>query len=1174
MKAVKKFLAVFIVLSLVFCIAQPAYGLDQRGQMTDSVYFSVMSDIHYYPESLMGDKSEQWYSDCRAGAKQYNESDAILTSALTAVGEKAEEQGTKYLLIPGDLTRNSEYEAHVQLAKKLEAFEAEYGIQVIVTNGNHDVNVDAACTYENNFAQPTRATTAAEFREIYKNLGFDLATEEFKPTTENSHGMLSYVVDLNEGYRIIVVDGCIYDPDERGYSETGGYISDEQMKWIEAKTKEATAADKTPFMMIHHSLAPHMELEPSVTQDFTLVDYRAKAEAFADLGINYAFTGHLHTSDVSSVVSDKGNALYDCETPSLTGYPNQFRNVVFETYENGETLASFNNVDADSVLAISVDGKTYEQGTFKYDSFAICFGGFLSDDGYADVTEFLLGMASGALGGIANDIVSGGGILEYIKGLGIDVEEILKSFLSPYIGDGIGLGGYNIFSTDNIMWFVEDLCSQIEDLYLKDTSALIDALRPILNKLMSIPVSTKPCTKFIDDYHFGDASKPGTLGDAVLSAMCYWYSGNEDISDDAFMLDTIEQFENGDTIFTFFDTLLDVAFNDLVDGLLLSKLEIRLDTLFGDSCIGKKLGNGLNKNVLKYVLREDFSYKNLVDTVFGLGVLPYTSLFDVLDKLLIEEYLTDSQLESVGHTVAYSLSDFVTDSNPIKFGDYDVTYSSAKVTPEATTKNYRLPTMITLTMGEDSQTSATLNWFSKESLSATDIEIYKADGSTVTFTGNATDQEDVPFSMTKSEKIVERYYPGIDIGVIGFFKYYFNMYQHTISLTNLEPGTKYVYRVGNEEYGWWSETGTIETADGGNEVTFFHMSDPQSQNEKQYKQGWANTVEAAFKLYPDAKFIANTGDIVDFGMNNNQWQWVLDTAASNLMSTYHMPTTGNHESKDEHSTVNNFVLPNVPEQDTASGVYYSYTYNNVHVAVLNTNDLNSDEALNEAQVEWLKNDMNQSDAQWKIVTLHKALYSNGSHYDDDDVCAMREQLGKLMPELGIDLVLQGHDHVYLRTHSLDGNEIVQEKKVNLSYNNQVYESYLNPAGTSYVISGCSGVKTYLTKDVSLTDKLFPRAAKIVNAQSQVFSAIQIVDGVLYYNSYLVDGDEYECIDKFAIDKDGSGVQTQEPADIEVDKVETEKANVLDMIIKYLGKILNVAWNVFRMYVLEYAWKCK
>lgn len=1168
MKNVKKIFCVFITLAMVFCIAQPAYAADPKGKKTSSISFSVMSDIHYYPESLMGDKSEEWLNTSRSEAKEYNESDAILTSALTAVGEKAKEEGTKFLLISGDLTRNSEYEAHVKLAERLKEFEAKYGIQVIVTNGNHDVKVKNAATYENNTKEPTRSISGDEFREVYKDLGFDLACEEFTPQAADRHGMLSYVVDLDENYRLIVVDSCIYDPDEIGKSETGGYISDEQMTWIKAKVKEATDKGAEPLVMLHHGLAAHMKLEPSVTFAFPLDDYMDVSEQLADLGVNFAFSGHLHTNDISSVTSDNGNTLYDCETPSLTGFPNQYRNVDLVTYSNGETEATYENVDADCIKPISVDGKTYELGKFKYDSFGLCFGGALKEDGYADISELLTGIASNLLTNASKDIIASGGIIEYLKTKGIDVEKIIKDFLAPYIGDGIGLGGYEIFSSNNIMCFVDDLCSQIEDTYLKNPDELIKEVNAILNRVFSIQVSEIPCTKFIEDYHFGNASRGGNLGEAVLSAMYYWYTGNEDISDDKFIQDVIYQLENGDTAFRIFDELVDIVFNDVLNDMILAKLDVRIDTLFGDSETGHKLGTALNEKVLRYVLRDDFSYLNLVNTIFGIGVLPYTGIYDMVDKLVIKEYLTDSQIESIGHQLAYALSDFATDDVPIFKGDTDVTYSSAKVTPEATRENYRLPTMVSLTMGENSMTTATIGWFSKSTLKDTDIEIYELDGSPVKFSGKAT--ENASFTISTSEESVERYYPGIDLGVIGFFKYYYNMYRHTVKLSGLKPGTKYVYRVGNEKYGWWSETGTIETADGGDKVTFFHMSDPQSQNEKQYKNSWAKTVETAYELYPDAKFIMNTGDLVDCGMNSNQWQWMFDTASKDLMSTYLMPATGNHEEKDDNATVNNFVLPNVPTQDTSSGVYYSYTYNNVHVAVLNTNDLGEDKALNNSQIEWLKEDMQQSSAQWKVVALHKALYSNGSHYDDKDVCAMRKQLSSLMPELNIDLVLQGHDHVYLRTHSLDGNETVTEKKVSLKHGSEVYDSYLNPTGTTYVISGCAGVKTYLVKDTSLTDKLFPRAAKTAVADSQMFSAIEIDGGVMYFNSYIIRDGKTECVDKFAIDKDGSGTVTDETPDILPDEVEDEEVNVLETVFKYFKKIINIAWNIFKMYFID--WK--
>ena len=88
-----------------------------------------------------------------------------------------------------------------------------------------------------------------------------------------------------------------------------------------------------------------------------------------------------------------------------------------------------------------------------------------------------------------------------------------------------------------------------------------------------------------------------------------------------------------------------------------------------------------------------------------------------------------------------------------------------------------------------------------------------------------------------------------------------------------------------------------------------------------------------------------------------------------------------------------------------------------------------------------------------METVHKAPYSNGSHFDDDDVIQLRKELSTLMPELGIDVVLQGHDHVYLRTGVMNNNEVVQTKTKTVTYGGRNYTAKLDPTGSIYVISG-------------------------------------------------------------------------------------------------------------------------
>lgn len=1161
MKNFKKILSVILALVMLTGMVQltsSAYAQETKSELP----FYTVSDIHLYPESLMGNRSKEFIEYCRIHSKMFNESEQILRTGLYTIVKRAKESGTKYVIIPGDLTKDSEYEAHARLAEILKEYQDKYDIKFFVINGNHDINTIWACSFENDTEEPARAITAAEFPQVYADFGYADAIDRYAypENGDKEQGALSYVADLDENYRLIVVDSCHYSFDEPQKDVTNGSVTPELMSWIKKWANKSKEDGKTPFMMIHHNMAPHMEVEPSITFAFTLDDYMPVAEQFASWGINYIFSGHLHTNDVASVVNDDGQVLYDFETPSLTGYPNFYRENVIGTKANGETTMYSKAVDFDKETKMTFDGVTYDNGTYKYRAFDLCFGGGTEQSEKANVTQFLVGIVKAYLGPYIKQINEAGGVLPFLKTMNIDLEKILSDFLKPYIGNGFKIGSHNIFSVDNLIWFIDDLLTQVSDLYIKDPSKLYSLLTDVVDELMSLEVADVPCTKFIEDFGFGDENKNGTLADAVLSAMYYWYTGNEDSSDDEFILSVIDKLENGDTAERIFNKLIDLVLHDLVEDAILAKLEIRLDKLFADTEIQKKMGEEINY-LLSYVLRGDFTYMNLVNTVFELGVLPYKDLYDVLDKLLLSEYITYSQLESIGIFIAYVLNDFTTDENPQAFGDSDVICTSSTVAVEATTKNYRMPTMVSVTPGDDSQTQATVSWFSKYSLDG-DIEIYKTE-TEPTFKGKETQTPD--FKIKKETQTVERSFPGIDLGVFGLFNYAFNMNRHTVKLSGLEPGATYYFRVGNEKYGWWSKTGKITTADGTQNVTFFHMTDPQSQNERQYNRSWVKVLDTAFGLYPDANFIINTGDLVDHGDNNKQWQYMFDCASEKLMSTYMLPASGNHEAKGTNATANYFVLPNMPEQDTITGVYYSFDYNNIHFAVINTNDTD-DNGLSKEQTEWLTKDMQASDAKWKFVSMHKAIYSQGSHYDDKDVCALRDQLSVLMPQLGIDMVFEGHDHVYLRTASLINNEKEAAEKAYLLKDENVFKTWVSPKGTSYVISGTAGVKTYTEKISTKTDKYFPRGEKVLSVDAPMFSAVRIEDGILYFEAYAVKENENVCVDRFAIAKDISqGSLAEDFDEAEEQDNENNALSFLKTCFEYLVKILTVVYNVYRMY---------
>lgn len=108
---------------------------------------------------------------------------------------------------------------------------------------------------------------------------------------------------------------------------------------------------------------------------------------------------------------------------------------------------------------------------------------------------------------------------------------------------------------------------------------------------------------------------------------------------------------------------------------------------------------------------------------------------------------------------------------------------------------------------------------------------------------------------------------------------------------------------------------------------------------------------------------------------------------------------------------------------------YSFDYGNVHFVSLDANDYVN--PLDPELIEWLRNDLRYSKADWKIVTYHHpAFNSSPKHYDYQ----IMRLLSPLLEEQGVDLVLAGHVHNYQRTVPLK------------------FDPKKNPAGTDYIIS--------------------------------------------------------------------------------------------------------------------------
>lgn len=1125
-----KAISVILILSLLIACVPMMASAD-----TAKIRFGVISDIHYLAPSLKGGDSEEWLEFVQNKHKEYNDLDSLLDNALDGVLRNAVEGGENYVLLPGDLTKDGELESHKALAEKLEKFEADTGIQVFVIPGNHDINNSNAITFENGYEEPAEKTSPEQFREIYDNLGFDMADSFFVPEEGKKGGMLSYAATLGN-YRLIAIDSCMYSEDngaEGNEHMTDGRIADGLLDWIVAECKKAEEQGLTIVGMQHHNLIPHMDIEEATFWPFVVQDWLRVAEAYADAGMHYMFTGHLHVNDTVSHVSDNGEIIYDILSPTLTGFPNYYKIVDF-TSDGETTTVDMQTLDIDKYQPVVSDYGTVYEKPFAYTySYERTFG-------EGGVKDLIMGVVEPLITDTFADIQAMGGLGEFLKSMDLDLEKIIVDALGT---NGLALGPVEILTvSSNVMGFINDLLGQVDEVYVNQPELTMDKLEAIIDKILNYKVSDLPATKLTDVLGYEINEDGCTFGEFATSVMLTFYAGNEDISEYPYISDVLGRFDSGELAEEVFNLLREVLVTDLVQNEILANLDFNIGELFPEGNIFYLFGRILQGSV-EALLGGDNSFINLIDSVLSIPLVPeeYSSIDAIIDHLM-GEYITQSQYESWGYTICWMLSSFLIDDDGKIDMDASFTYSGP-VEVEATQDNYRLPSHVAVTLGEDSSSEVSITWLTKYSVTGTDIEIVPY-SENPKFSGTPTTGKKV----TSSYELIGKTYFGADLGILGLLPFTKDYAKHTIKLSGLESGTKYSYRIGDAEKGWWSDAGVITTAEGGDEgFTFFYVTDPQAQRPEHFNR-FAEVVETAYEAYPEARFIVSAGDQVDEGTNVKHWNYLLNSTDA-LLDLPMMPTSGNHE--DEGAAVSeNFILPNVPEQDEEGGVYYSYDYNGVHFTVLNTND-DEDDKLGEAQIEWLKNDIKSSDAKWKVVVLHKAIYSNGSHYDDSEVEGMRSQLSVLLPYLGVDLVLQGHDHVYLRTDVINANAVVPVKEETVDFNGLEYQMKYNPKGSIYSICGTSGVKVYQTKDVEATDELFPRAEKLLpeNTEYSMFSAITVEGDRLYYNAYQVVDGEAERVDNFAIEK----TEDEAPAD---------KAGIFGGIIE----------NILDVFNTEYTWK--
>ncbi len=432
---------------------------------------------------------------------------------------------------------------------------------------------------------------------------------------------------------------------------------------------------------------------------------------------------------------------------------------------------------------------------------------------------------------------------------------------------------------------------------------------------------------------------------------------------------------------------------------------------------------------------------------------------------------------------------------------------------------------VTVTFNGDTTTSKGFTWYTTLASANSDLQI-------VENTGSAPD-------FSKAIKFTGEYGIPTNSSAELF---------HKAEADGLKKDTLYYFRVGDAALNLWSDTGTFRTATKSGAFNFINLADTQAKNEGEADLS-SQTIAKALDTVDNAEFLVHNGDIVDTGSNEEQWNWLLGHAQESLLNTTLVPAAGNHDEQD-NAFMDHFDIKPADGSAATSGAYYSYDYCNAHFIVLNTNEDSAEYAdFTPAQIQWLREDIQaarNAGAKWIIAVLHKGPYTTSNHATDSDIMGpngVRTLVAPIMSDLGIDLVLQGHDHIYARSKPIksDGTAAPTDK-ITETLNGQKIEYTVNPDGTIYLIPNTAGAKVYYknkTIDPGYFD-LFEVAdehhaavygpdpsdpSRPVRSQIQNFEDITIDGDRLTVVSYEIDQSRYNAepyiIDQFGIIKDES-----------------------------------------------------
>jgi len=340
------------------------------------------------------------------------------------------------------------------------------------------------------------------------------------------------------------------------------------------------------------------------------------------------------------------------------------------------------------------------------------------------------------------------------------------------------------------------------------------------------------------------------------------------------------------------------------------------------------------------------------------------------------------------------------------FAEKDGKYSFTKLTrtlsiPSGVTND---PKFIRSGVAPDPTSSKTITWISNPQTSAEQ---------TIMKIAKKSDGEDSFKEVTGTAKMLE-YDATASNGIVK---------GNSVTVTDLDPGTTYIYQVGDGTK--WSSTREFTTTTVTDKFSFCAFGDLQASSTAIMSRFIA--AAKTFETDTNPFFSLNVGDIND---TDDRWDYssyfgylfdqVPCFANIDMTATY-----GNHEYMGTNDADNIKFLNGHPSPEPSSKYNaelagngsYAVEYGNMLVIGLDWEHkfgASTYAAVQQEQAKWMKEVLSKTDKKWKIVTLHYPIFPSAS------TPGSQNTFGPLFDEYNVQVVFCGHGHTFERVQVKEG----------------------------------------------------------------------------------------------------------------------------------------------------------